>query len=89
MKLARLKRNLCMITPGLTITTELLKGGLIRATVQFGGIYLRLSRVLGTGASRGAGSAYYAPSNPYSGSAVKSAHVQDYDTVGNGVFTPP
>ena len=71
------------------VTTELLKGGLIRATVQFGGIYLRLSRVLGTGASRGAGSAYYTPSNPYSGSAVKSAHVQDYDTVGNGVFSPP
>lgn len=71
------------------VTTELIAGELIRATVQFGGIYLRLSRIIGTGASNPSTSTYYAPSTPAWGSSIYSSHVSGYDSVGNGAFIPP
>lgn len=71
------------------VTTELLKGEIVRATVQFGGLYLRLSRIVGGGGSRPPTSAYYSPSVPGWGGATKSSHTIHYNTVGVGEFVDP
>lgn len=65
------------------VTTELKKGGIIKATGQFGGIYLRLSRVLG----REARSSYYSPSVPYQNNNFENAAVSGSVTIGTGLIT--